>query len=128
MHPRLPIAGTYFADVSLPALSSLRARGGFTTLGDVAALPFPDRTFDLICAFDIIEHVEDGGRVFRELGRVARDGAALLLSVPLHAARWTAFDALVGHVQRYEPDDLLGTLAEHGFGVEQSAGFGRASV
>jgi len=126
LRPRLPIAGTHFADLSPPALARLRARGGLVTLADATALPFPTRTFDLICAFDVVEHVENGSGVLAELGRVARDGAALVLSVPLHPARWTAFDALVGHVRRYEPAELVALLAEHGFAIEQSAGFGMA--
>lgn len=124
LRPRLPIAGTYFVDVSRPALSRLAARGGIATLGEITSLPFPDRTFEVVCAFDIVEHVEDDQQVFRELGRVARDEATIIFSVPLHPARWTAFDAVVGHVRRYDPDDLLAILEEHSFVLEQSAGFG----
>ena len=124
LRPRLPVAGTHFVDVSRPALSRLKDRGGLTTRGEITALPFPDCTFDLVCAFDIVEHVEDDGQVFRELGRVARDDAAVVFSVPLHAARWSAFDVLVGHVRRYDPADLLATLARCSLVVEQSAGFG----
>jgi SAM-dependent methyltransferase len=124
LHPRLPIAGTSFVDVSQPALAPLKAHGGLTTLGEITALPFADCTFDLICAFDIIEHVEDHRQVFRELGRVARDEATVILSVPLHPALWNGFDALVGHVRRYDPDDLLTILGEHSFVLEQSAAFG----
>jgi len=124
LHPRLPIAGTYFVDVSRPALSRLKVRGGLATRGEITTLPFPDCTFDLVCAFDIVEHVEDDRQVFRELGRVARDEATIIFSVPLHPARWSAFDALVGHVRRYDPDDLLAILEEHSFVLKQSAGFG----
>jgi SAM-dependent methyltransferase len=124
LHPRLPIAGTHFVDVSRPALSRLKAGAGLTTLGDITALPFPDRSFDLVCAFDIVEHVEDDRQAFRELGRIARDGAAIIFSVPLDPARWSAFDALVGHVRRYECDDLLAILGEHSLVLEQSAAFG----
>jgi len=124
LHPRLPIAGTYFVDVSRQALSHLKAHGGLAALGEITTLPFADCTFDLVCAFDIVEHVEDDRHVFREIGRVARDEATVIFSVPLHPARWSAFDALVGHVRRYDPDDLLTTLAEHSFVLEQSAGFG----
>jgi SAM-dependent methyltransferase len=124
LHPRLPIAGTHFVDVSRPALAHLKARAGFTTLGDITALPFPDCSFDLVCAFDIVEHVEGDRQAFRELGRVARDGAAVVFSVPLDPARWSAFDALVGHVRRYDPDDLLALLGEHALALEQSAAFG----
>ena len=124
LRPRLPIAGTSFVDVSRPALSRLKARGGLATLGEITALPFPDCSFDLVCAFDIVEHIEDDRQTFRELGRVAKDDATVIFSVPLHPARWSAFDALVGHVRRYDPDDLLAILGEHSFLLEQSAGFG----
>jgi SAM-dependent methyltransferase len=124
LHPRLPIAGTHFVDVSRPALAHLKARAGLATLGDISALPFPDCSFDLVCAFDIVEHVEDDRRAFRELGRVARAGAAVVFSVPLHPLRWSAFDALVGHVRRYDPDDLLALLGEHSLALERSAPFG----
>jgi len=124
LRPRLPIAGTHFVDISRPALSPLKTRGGFATLGGITALPFPDRSFDLVCAFDIVEHIENDRQSFRELGRVAKDDATVIFSVPLHPARWSAFDALVGHVRRYDPDVLLAILGEHFFVLERSASFG----
>jgi len=124
LRPRLPIAGTSFVDVSRPALSRLKAHGGLATLGEITALPFPDGTFDLVCAFDIVEHVEDDRQVLGEVARVARDDATVIFSVPLHPARWSAFDVLVGHVRRYDPDELLAILRECSFVLEQSAGFG----
>jgi SAM-dependent methyltransferase len=124
LHPRLPIAGTCFIDVSEPALASLRSRGGRAVVGDITALPFPNDAFDLIGAFDIVEHVEDDQQVFRELARVAKRDAAVVLSVPLHSAHWTSFDDLVGHLRRYDLDQLLATLEAHSFSLEQSAAFG----
>jgi SAM-dependent methyltransferase len=124
LRPRLPIAGTNFVEISQPSLSPLRARGGLATLGEITALPFPDCSFDLVCAFDIVEHIEDDRQAFRELRRVAKDDATVIFSVPLHPARWSAFDALVGHARRYDPDDLLAILGEHAFVLEQSAAFG----
>ena len=124
LHPRLPLPGTHFFDVSGPALARLKARGGLTTVGDATALPFPDGAFDLVCAFDIVEHVEDDHQAFREIGRVARPGATVVFSVPLHSNQWTSFDTLVGHVRRYDPDDLRALLGEHSLVLEQSAAFG----
>jgi SAM-dependent methyltransferase len=124
LRPRLPIAGTSFVDISRPALVRLKARGGLAMFGEITALPFPDCSFDLVCAFDIVEHIEDDRQAFGELGRVAKDDATVIFSVPLHPARWSAFDALVGHVRRYDPDDLLSILGEHFFMLEQSVGFG----
>src|SRR6266849_7961447 len=124
LRPRLPLEGTHFVDISAPAIAKLRARGANAMLGLVSALPFPDGMFDLVCAFDIVEHVEDEDGALSELSRVAAPGAALLLSVPLHPSHWTAFDDFVGHRRRYEPERLLAKLAEHGFRVEQSAIYG----
>lgn len=124
LHPRLPIAGTYFIDVSGPPLPGLRSRGGRTMRGDITALPFHDGTFDLICAFDIVEHVTDDQQVFRELARVARPNATVVFSVPLHPEHWNAFDDLVGHVRRYDLNALLPAIHAYGFSLEQSAVFG----
>jgi SAM-dependent methyltransferase len=124
LHPRLPIAGTHFVDISRPALARLGARAGLTTQGEITALPFPDRSFDLVCAFDIVEHVDDDRQAFREVVRIARDAAVVVFSVPLDPARWSAFDALVGHFRRYDPDDLLAILCENSLVLEQSAIFG----
>jgi SAM-dependent methyltransferase len=124
LHPRLPLPGTHFFDVSGPALARLKARGALATVGDATALPFPDGTFDLVCAFDIVEHVEDDRQVFGEIRRVTRPGATVVLAVPLHPARWSAFDELVGHVRRYDADALVALLAEHDLSIERSAMFG----
>lgn len=124
LRPRLPLAGTQFLDISAPALARLRERGANAVLGPVTSIPFPDGAFDLVCALDIVEHVRDEDDALAELARVAAPGAALLLSVPLHPSRWTAFDEFVGHWRRYEPERLLAKLAEHGFSVERSAVYG----
>lgn len=124
LRPRLPLTGTSFLDISMAALDRLRQAGGHAACGTPTALPFADRCFDLVCAFDIIEHVGDDEAAFGELARVCGDGAVLLLSVPLHPESWTAFDDLVGHCRRYEPARLLTRLAAHGFAVERSAPFG----
>jgi len=124
LRPRLPLEGTHFMDLSVPAVSKLRAHGATALLGLVSSLPFRDGIFDLICAFDIIEHVEDDDRALSELSRVAAPGAAFLLSVPLHPAHWSAFDDFVGHRRRYQPGRLFEKLAEHGFSVNQSAVYG----
>lgn len=124
LRPRLPIAGTHFVDVSMPAVAKLRDRGANAVVGLVTKLPFPDSVFDLVCALDIVEHVEDEDGALSEIWRVAVPGAALLLSVPLHPEFWTPFDDLVGHRRRYEPERLLAKLAEHGMTVERSAVYG----
>lgn len=124
LRPRLPIAGTWFSDISAAALAPLQQRGGRVALAAAVALPFPDASFRLLCAFDIIEHLDDDAAAFAELARLAVRGGHVLLSVPLYASRWSRFDEIVGHRRRYEPDVLVGLLRRHGFAVERSAAFG----
>ncbi len=121
LRPRLPIVGTHFVDISPPAIRALGAAGGIGARGSITALPFADASFDLVCALDIVEHVDDDRSAFAELARVAAPGATFLLSIPLHPARWTTLDELVGHCRRYEPDRLLAILAAHGLTVERTA-------
>ena len=124
LSPRLPLAGTHFVDMSEAAVAKLRRHGADASVGLASHLPFRDASMDLVAAFDIVEHVENDDEALGELSRVARDDATLLLSAPLHAARWTAFDALVGHGRRYRADELLEKLAGHGWRVAESAPFG----
>lgn len=124
LRPRLPLEGTQFLDISAPAVAKLSGRGAQVVLGKVTHLPFADSSFDLVCAFDIIEHVDDDDGALSEVSRTVRPGGVILTSVPLHPALWTPFDDLVGHKRRYEPPQLLSKLARHHLTVERSAVFG----
>jgi SAM-dependent methyltransferase len=124
LRPRLPIAGTHFIDISTPAIDRLNACGGIAVPGEIGALPFRDREFDLVCAFDVIEHVENDRLVFGELSRVLKQDGVLMFSVPVHADLWTEFDDWVGHVRRYEPSNLTEILASNQLVLEKSAAFG----
>lgn len=127
LRPRLPVAGTHFLDLSQGVVGRLNELGGLAQTGEITALPFADSSFDLVTAFDVIEHVDNDERVFSELTRVLKPNGCLIFSVPLHPSYWTAFDAYVGHAQRYEPAALQALLDGHGLVVEKSAVFGMQS-
>jgi SAM-dependent methyltransferase len=124
LNPRLPLAGTRFVEMSEPAVAKLAFKGADATVGLLERLPFDDAVFDLIGAFDVIEHLDDDDLGLSELSRIAAPGAVLLLSAPLHPSRWTSFDDLVGHGRRYRPVDLLEKMADGGWIVERSGAFG----
>ena len=124
LRPRLPIAGTHFVDMSAAATERLNALGGIAVTGELGVLPFGDRVFDLVCAFDVIEHVENDRQVFGEVSRVLKDDGVLILSVPLHVNLWTEFDDWVGHARRYAPADLLAIMKAHRLEIQKSAVFG----
>lgn len=124
LRPRLPLEGTQFLDISAAAMTQLQACGARVAVGMVNAMPFDDGAFDFVCAFDIVEHVEDDEAALAELARVTAPSATFLLSVPLHESAWTPFDDFVGHRRRYAPRVLAEKLARYGFHVERSAVYG----
>lgn len=52
------------------------------TEGDLAAVPFPDASFDVVLLNEVLEHVPDEGAGLRELHRVLRAGGTLVLLAP----------------------------------------------
>ncbi len=124
LRPRLPIEGTVFLDLSEVACEKLNAAGGKARKGSIESLDFPAASFDLICIFDVIEHIADDRAVFAQLENLLDDGGTLMFSVPLHEHAWTDFDTLVGHFRRYDPDDLKKIVDEHHFDLEKSVVYG----
>ena len=58
-------------------------------VGDVAALPYPDRSFDAVLSLGVIEHLIDGPRVaLRELRRVLNDDGIAIITVPMNNFLW----------------------------------------
>jgi SAM-dependent methyltransferase len=124
LRPRMPIAGTHFIDLSATVVERLNGRGARAQKGCTSSLPFEDGAFDLVCAFDVIEHVESDLRAFTELSRVLKKDGVLIFSVPLHAGLWSPFDDFVGHLRRYDPSALTAILKERNLLLEKSAVFG----
>ncbi len=124
LRPRLPINGTVFVDASEIACQHLHKAGGQVHACPFESLSYAKSSFDLICLFDVIEHMANDQAVFRQLSHLLADGGSLFFSIPLHAHAWTAFDTLVGHYRRYNPNHLVTLLDHHHFTIHRSAPFG----
>lgn len=105
-----PDAASY--DVARARLS--RSGGiGEVRNGDLSILE-PDEMFDLVCAFEVIEHIEDDEEALREWVARLRPGGALLLSTPAYQHRFGPADDMVGHFRRYDPWVLRERLVRAG--------------
>jgi SAM-dependent methyltransferase len=91
------------------------------------ALPFRDSSFDVVSAFDVIEHCEPEAAALQEIARVLRPGGRLLASVPAYQWAWTDHDVQAGHYRRYTRPRLLNALQAAGFQVERCT-YGFAGV
>lgn len=87
------------------------------------SLPFEDGRFDLICATDVLEHVEAEGEALAELLRVAAPGGALLLTVPAYQWLWTAEDERLHHFRRYTRRRLREAVERAGWRTEAATYF-----
>lgn len=83
------------------------------------ALPFPDRSFDLVAVLDVVEHCDDDARVLRECGRILADGGLLALTTPAFPWLWSDNDAINGHRRRYSVAELSGVLRAAGFQIRR---------
>jgi len=117
--PRIPIARSYFVDLSIQAMEALRERDGRCAVGSAEALPFPSEWFDLICAFEIVEHVPNDRAVLSETSRVLKEGQRFIFSVPLHMQYWSRHDELAGHMRRYDPTALESLLRHYELVIER---------
>ncbi|MGI9051347.1 MAG: class I SAM-dependent methyltransferase [Ilumatobacteraceae bacterium] len=78
---RFPAATVAGVDLPDDALSDdWRADGLPCMFGDATALPFPDATFDLVLAIEVLEHVPVADAALAELARVC--SGTLVASVP----------------------------------------------
>lgn len=103
------------------AESFARAEARLRALGRGRILPVdtsqlePGARFDLVCAFEVLEHVEDDLGALREWRAHIRDGGWLLLSMPAHQRRFSAHDRVVGHYRRYDPAPTAELLRRAGY-------------
>ena len=97
-----------------------RAKGGPGVDYDVRPgalpgdLPFDPESFDLVVAFDVIEHVEEDVASLAALKTKLRPDGRLLMTVPAFPSLWSRHDELHHHKRRYRRGQLLERLEEAG--------------
>ncbi len=87
--------------------------------GSATKLPFAGGAFDLVTAFDVIEHIGDDRAVIQEVRRVLKRDGAFLCLVPAHPWLWSEFDEFSHHQRRYTEGMLKDLVAGSGLGIER---------
>ena len=74
----------------------------------------PHERFDLVCAFEVIEHIEDDLAALTDWVARLTPGGTVIVSAPAWPQRYGAWDDLVGHYRRYTPDQIESVLSNAG--------------
>lgn len=109
----------YASDLSFDALSWVDSRlDGNVTLfhADADHIPYFEH-FDVVGAFDVIEHIDDDVAALGALYRAIKPGGGLLITVPQHMMLWSPLDDEAGHKRRYCGNELARKVGEAGFQV-----------
>jgi len=104
-----------------------RGLGSNGVCGSALSLPFADGSFDMVSAFDVIEHCDPEADALAEVARVLQPGGTFLMAVPAYQWAWTDFDVANGHHRRYTKQRAVTALERAGFRVERAT-YGFTSV
>jgi SAM-dependent methyltransferase len=86
------------------------------------AIPFADQSFDLVTSFDVICQLERPGDevALRELARVMRPGASLVVRVPAFQALYGPHDVTLHTKHRYSSSELAKKVEKAGLRLRES--------
>lgn len=76
-------------------------------VGEAENIPFPDHSFDIVLALDVIEHVDDDSKAVREAFRVLKQGGIMIATVPAFMFLWSKQDERLHHKRRYRKSEFL---------------------
>lgn len=119
--PTMRLAGS---DVFTRGLSFARRRVPDATLFqmDARALPYAEQ-FDVIGAFDVLEHIDEDEEVLAQLYQGCRPGGGILVTVPQHMSLWSKNDEAARHRRRYSQPELVRKVSAAGFRVLHATSF-----
>ena len=85
---------------------------------EVMSSPLPElsqvaqKHYDLIGAFDVIEHIDDDRAAIASIASRLKPGGRLVLTVPAHQWMWSAHDVVNHHKRRYSKRALRRLIEE----------------
>jgi SAM-dependent methyltransferase len=89
---------------------------------DARNIPYRDE-FDVIGAFDVVEHIVEDEKVLAEMHAALKPGGGIVVTVPQHASLWSSVDEAAGHVRRYSARELIGKAERAGFRILRTTSF-----
>lgn len=107
-------AGLVFAAKRLPGVELLQM--------DARKLPY-EAEFDVVAAFDVIEHILEDELVLQNFHRAVKPGGGCVITVPQHQWLWSPVDEAACHQRRYSAWELHAKVEAAGFRIVRSTSF-----
>jgi len=85
-------------------------------------MPFSEH-YDLICAFDVIEHIDDDCKVLKNIHSALKKDGQVLITVPANKNLWSKIDIYSGHKRRYTKEELRKKIEDAGFEISRASYF-----
>jgi SAM-dependent methyltransferase len=80
-------------------------------------IPFPRRSFDLVCLFDVLEHVDEDVTTLEAVATLLADGGRAVVTVPAYRWLWSAHDEFLHHKRRYSSAELRRKIGAAGLRI-----------
>lgn len=120
-YPAATLVGSEIFSVGLPYAAS-RVSSAELIQMDARHIPYVEE-FDVIGAFDVLEHIDEDEEVLAAMLRALRPGGGLAITVPQHPWLWSSADEYACHVRRYKVDELRAKVLRAGFKIEFETSF-----
>lgn len=119
-----PGMSLYGSDIYIAGLIHARERLEKVELFqmDARKIPFEDE-FDVIGAFDLLEHIEEDEAALLQMHKGICCGGGIILTVPQHSFLWSRVDEYACHVRRYNARELKNKVERAGFKVVDMISF-----
>lgn len=109
-------------DISDDAIKFMKKQGyKRITKVDGIKLPFKAKSYDMVGAFDVLEHIEDHIEALKEWKRVIKDDGAIVITVPAYQWLWSDHDVSLHHKRRYTTKRLAKAAKEAGLKPEKKS-------
>jgi len=119
--PKIRLVGSEIYPEGI-AFAAERIKGGEFMQMDARQIPFIAE-FDVVGAFDLLEHIEGDEKVLQQIFQALKPGGLLMLTVPQHRWLWSPTDENACHVRRYPVKELHDKVTLAGFTIVRSTSF-----
>ncbi|UHQ20008.1 class I SAM-dependent methyltransferase [Lysobacter sp. KIS68-7] len=119
--PDMALSGSELFPEGLPFAAARVPRARLMQM-DARQIPYRG-AFDLIGAFDVIEHIDDHVAVLKSMFDALAPGGGAMFTVPQHPQLWSRADDIACHVRRYRPGELEALLRDAGFRIVETTSF-----